>query len=149
LKCSKLIANNDVTGGRERNAPRRAAIWREDCSSFRSAGVVLRGLCPRPPLAFSVARRFRKPKGEVARQYQAYRASDGVCERALLALDRSGTIAWSYRSPIAVNPGAGGVRSGVNAIPTFFINGVRNDGAYDYASPVAGTQMHTAADTST
>jgi hypothetical protein len=90
-----------------------------------------------------------EPKGEVARQYQAHRASDGVCERALLALDRSGTIAWSYRSPIAVNPGAGGVRSGVNAIPTFFINGVRNDGAYDYASPVAGTQMHTAADTST
>jgi protein-disulfide isomerase len=43
----------------------------------------------------------------------------------------------------------GGVRSGVNATPTFFINGVRHDGAYDYASLVAGIQMHTAADTST
>ena len=90
-----------------------------------------------------------QPKGKVARKYQAYRASDGVCERALFALDRPGTIAWSYRSPIAVNPGAGGVRSGVNATPTFFINGVRHDGAYDYASLVAGIQMHTAADTST
>jgi protein-disulfide isomerase len=43
----------------------------------------------------------------------------------------------------------GGVRSGVNATPTFFINGVRHDGAYDYASLVAGIQMNTAADTST
>src|ERR1700730_19418569 len=43
----------------------------------------------------------------------------------------------------------GGVRSGVNATPTFFINGVRHDGAYDYASLVAALQMHTAADTST
>ena len=28
----------------------------------------------------------------------------------------------------------GGVRSGVNGTPTFFINGQRHDGAYDYAS---------------
>jgi protein-disulfide isomerase len=30
----------------------------------------------------------------------------------------------------------GGVRSGVNGTPTFFINGQRHDGAYDYASLV-------------
>jgi protein-disulfide isomerase len=30
----------------------------------------------------------------------------------------------------------GGVRSGVNGTPAFFINGVRHDGAYDYASLV-------------
>jgi protein-disulfide isomerase len=35
----------------------------------------------------------------------------------------------------------GGVRSGVNGTPKFFINGVRHDGAYDYASLVAGTQI--------
>jgi Thioredoxin len=34
----------------------------------------------------------------------------------------------------------GGIRSGVNGTPTFFINGVRHDGPYDYASLVAGIQ---------
>src|ERR1700748_10311 len=50
-----------------------------------------------------------EPKGEVARKYRAYRATEGVCERALFVLDREGTIAWSYCSPIAVNPGADGI----------------------------------------
>jgi peroxiredoxin len=50
-----------------------------------------------------------EPKGEVARKYRAYRASEGVCERALFVLDRQGTIAWSHCSPIAVNPGADGI----------------------------------------
>ena len=50
-----------------------------------------------------------EPKGDVARKYRAYRASEGVCERALFVLDRQGTIAWSYLSPIAVNPGADGI----------------------------------------
>lgn len=50
-----------------------------------------------------------EPKGEVARKYHAYRTNEGVCERALFVLDRQGTIAWSYCSPIAVNPGADGI----------------------------------------
>jgi len=50
-----------------------------------------------------------EPKGAVAQKYGAYRSKDGVCERALFVLDRDGTIAWSYRSPIAVNPGADGI----------------------------------------
>ncbi|MEA2868133.1 MAG: hypothetical protein QOE39_2848 [Bradyrhizobium sp.] len=50
-----------------------------------------------------------EPKGEVARKYRAYRTSEGVAERALFVLDRQGTIAWSYCSPIAVNPGADGI----------------------------------------
>jgi len=50
-----------------------------------------------------------EPKGEVARKYRAYRANEGVCERALFVLDRQGIIAWSYCSPIAVNPGADGI----------------------------------------
>jgi peroxiredoxin len=50
-----------------------------------------------------------EPKGEVAKKYRAYRVSDGVCERALFVLDRQGTIAWSYCSPIAVNPAAAGI----------------------------------------
>ena len=47
-----------------------------------------------------------EPKGEVARKYRAYRAGEGVFEPALFVLDRRGTIAWTYCSPIAVNPGA-------------------------------------------
>jgi protein-disulfide isomerase len=42
----------------------------------------------------------------------------------------------------------GGIRSGVNGTPTFFINGVRHDGAYDYASMVAAIRMRLAADSS-
>jgi protein-disulfide isomerase len=43
----------------------------------------------------------------------------------------------------------GGIRSGVNGTPAFFINGVRHDGPYDYASLVAGIQMRSAAATGT
>ena len=42
----------------------------------------------------------------------------------------------------------GGILSGVNGTPTSFINGVRHDGGYDYASLVAGIQMRLAADAS-
>ena len=42
----------------------------------------------------------------------------------------------------------GGIRSGVNGTPTFFINGVQHDGGCDYASLVAGIRMRLAGDTS-
>ena len=50
-----------------------------------------------------------EPKGAVARHYGAYRAADGSAERALFVVDRAGVIAWSYLSPIHVNPGADGI----------------------------------------
>ncbi|HLY60020.1 MAG TPA: redoxin domain-containing protein [Terriglobia bacterium] len=50
-----------------------------------------------------------EPKGQVAQAYGAYRKDDGVCERALFVIDKNGLITWSYRSPIAVNPGADGI----------------------------------------
>jgi protein-disulfide isomerase len=34
-----------------------------------------------------------------------------------------------------------GVRSGVNGTPTFFINGVRHDGSWDFASLLAAAQQ--------
>ena len=49
-----------------------------------------------------------EPKGDVARQYGVYR-KDGVSERALFVIDENGVIVWSYRSPMAVNPGADGI----------------------------------------
>jgi len=50
-----------------------------------------------------------EPKGAVARQYGVYREADGVTERALFVVDENGSIAWSYLSPMGVNPGADGV----------------------------------------
>jgi len=50
-----------------------------------------------------------EPKGEVARRYGVYREADGTSERALFVIDRQGRVAWSFVSPIAVNPGADGI----------------------------------------
>jgi peroxiredoxin len=57
------------------------------------------------------------PKGVVAQSYGAYREGEGVCERALFVLDRSGVILWSYCSPIAVNPGADGILDALEKLP--------------------------------
>lgn len=58
-----------------------------------------------------------EPKGEVAKKYGAYRDGDGFCERALFVIDKNGKIAWSYRSPVAVNPGADGILQALEALP--------------------------------
>lgn len=50
-----------------------------------------------------------EPKGAVAREYGVYRQKDGICERALFVIDAEGVIAWSYISPVGVNPGAEGI----------------------------------------
>jgi peroxiredoxin len=57
------------------------------------------------------------PKGEVAKQYRAYRESEGVCERALFVIDHKGVIFWSYCSPISVNPGADGILDALERLP--------------------------------
>ncbi len=56
-----------------------------------------------------------EPKGEVSRAYGVYHKS-GVSERALFVLDESGTIRWSYVSPIGVNPGADGILNALEAM---------------------------------
>ena len=50
-----------------------------------------------------------EPKGEVARTYQVYRATDGTSERALYVIDADGMVRWSYVSPVGINPGADGI----------------------------------------
>ena len=50
-----------------------------------------------------------EPKGAVAQKYGVYRQQDGTCERALFVIDSKGLIAWSYVSPLGVNPGADGI----------------------------------------
>jgi peroxiredoxin len=59
-----------------------------------------------------------EPKGAVAKTYGAYRESEGICERALFVIDRNGVIAWSYLSPLAVNPGADGILQALEQLPT-------------------------------
>jgi peroxiredoxin len=57
-----------------------------------------------------------EPKGAVAKQYGAYRELEGDCERALFVVDGQGRIAWSYRSPVAVNPGADGILTALESL---------------------------------
>jgi peroxiredoxin len=71
---------------------------------------------PEPNLHFPLLADFH-PKGAVARLYGAYREQEGVCERALFAIDAQGSITWSYRSPIAVNRGADGILDALKSQP--------------------------------
>lgn len=57
-----------------------------------------------------------EPKGDVSRAFGAYRAQDGLSERALFVLDADGVVRWSYCSPIHVNPGADGVLDALEAL---------------------------------
>jgi peroxiredoxin len=58
-----------------------------------------------------------EPKGEVARAYGVYRDNEGVCDRALFVIDRNHKVAWSYVSPIGVNPGADGALKAIEELP--------------------------------
>ncbi|MFJ2369878.1 redoxin domain-containing protein [Microbacterium sp. NPDC087665] len=57
-----------------------------------------------------------EPKGQVSRKYGAYDFHTGTSKRALFVIDDSGVIAWSYLSPIDVNPGADGVLDALEAL---------------------------------
>jgi len=57
-----------------------------------------------------------EPKGAVAKTYGAYRAKEGVAERALFVIDGDGIIRWSYLSPIGVNPGADGILEALESL---------------------------------
>lgn len=76
-------------------------------------------------LAYAKDRRLKfpllsdfQPRGEVARSYGVYRARDGTSERALFVVDADGVVLWSYVSPIGVSPGADGILSVLEGIPT-------------------------------
>jgi peroxiredoxin len=59
-----------------------------------------------------------EPKGAVARSFGVYRHAEGISERALFVIDRDGVIRWSFVSPIEVNPGADGILTALEALPT-------------------------------
>jgi peroxiredoxin len=102
------------------------ALYNEVLPEFRRHGAQLLGIsvdgawCHR---AFSEARKLHfplladfEPKGAVARAYGVYREGDGTSERALFVIDGGGTVAWSYVSPIGVNPGADGILDALEAL---------------------------------
>jgi peroxiredoxin len=95
------------------------ALYNQVLPEFRSRGAELLGIsvdgawchaafAQHRNLHFALLSDF-EPKGAVARAYGAYRDGEGVSERALFVIDEKGVIAWSYCSPIAVNPGADGI----------------------------------------
>ena len=103
------------------------ALYNEVLPEFQKFGAELLGVsvdgvwCHR---AFAEARHLHfplladfEPKGAVAQMYGAYRKADGFSERALFVIDKSGIIAWSYRSPVAVNPGADGILQALEDLP--------------------------------
>ena len=103
------------------------ALYNEILSEFQSHGAQLLGIsvdgvwCH---AAFAKDRHFHfplladfEPKGEVAKKYRAYRADEGVCERALFVIDKNGVIAWSYCSPVGINPGADGILQALENLP--------------------------------
>jgi len=102
-------------------------LYNEILSEFEKHGAKLLGIsvdgawCHE---AFASARGFRfplladfEPKGKVSRDYGVYRGDAGISERALFVIDKNGVIAWSYCSPIAVNPGADGILDALEALP--------------------------------
>ena len=58
-----------------------------------------------------------EPKGAVSQAYGAYDPVAGVSERALFVIDKDGVIAWSFCSPMAVNPGADGILAALEQLP--------------------------------
>jgi len=68
-------------------------------------------------LHFSLLADF-EPKGEVSRQFGVYDETAGECKRALFVIDKEGTIAWSYLSPTALNPGADGILDALEELNT-------------------------------
>ena len=56
------------------------------------------------------------PRGAVARAYGVYDRRAGTCRRALFVLDGDGTIRWSSVLPDAVNPGADGILTALEAL---------------------------------
>ena len=57
-----------------------------------------------------------EPKGAVSRAYGAYDEASGMSERALFVIDPAGKVAWSYLSPINVNPGADGILAALESL---------------------------------
>jgi peroxiredoxin len=103
------------------------AVYNEILPEFRKHGAELVGISVDSAWCHDAFARHRHihfplladfhPKGAVAKKYGAYRDTEGVSERALFVIDPDGVIFWSYRSPIAINPGADGILDALERLP--------------------------------
>ena len=59
---------------------------------------------------------LRTERPGCAEWYGVYNETDGVSQRALFVVDANGMIGWSYLSPDAVNPGADGILTALEAL---------------------------------
>jgi peroxiredoxin len=104
----------------------QVALYNEMEDEFDEYGAQIVGISVDGPwchLAFAEDRNLYfplladfEPKGEVARRYGVYRSDEGVAERALFVIDADGKVAWSYVSPIEVNPGAEGILDALDTL---------------------------------
>src|ERR1043166_1037146 len=95
------------------------ALYNQVLPEFHKLGAELIGISVDGNWCHSAFKEDRKlhfplladfePKGAVSKAYGAYREDDGTSERALFVIDKDGVIAWSYCSPVGVNPGAAGI----------------------------------------
>jgi len=95
------------------------ALYNQILPEFRQRGAELLGISVDGAWCHSAYARDRnlhfallsdfEPKGAVSKSYGAYRDAEGTSERALFVIDEKGVVAWSYLSPVAVNPGADGI----------------------------------------
>jgi len=102
------------------------ALYNETLKYFTRHEAVLLGISVDSKwchLAFSQSRKLHfplladfEPKGEVSKQYGVYNENEGESERALFVIDKEGTIAWSYLSPTAINPGADGILDALESL---------------------------------
>jgi len=104
------------------------ALYNEMLAEFQNLGAELLGISVDGWWCHAAFSRDRKlhfplladfePKGAVARLYGVYRQADGTSERALFVIDAEGIIHWSYVSPVGVNPGAEGILSALEELPS-------------------------------
>ena len=104
----------------------QVALYNEILPEFREYGAEIVGISVDSVWCHAAFARDRnlhfplladfEPKGTVSRLYGAYRQGEGTSERALFVVDRDGVIAWSYLSPIGVNPGADGILNALDKL---------------------------------
>ena len=102
------------------------ALYNQILPEFKRHDARLVGISVDGPwchAAFSASRKLHfpllsdfEPKGATAKAYEAYRDQEGTSERALFVIDADGIIAWSFCSPIGVNPGADGILDALEAM---------------------------------
>jgi peroxiredoxin len=102
------------------------ALYNEILPEFERHGAALFGISVDHAwchVAFAQSRNLHfplladfHPKAEVAEAYGVYDDSIGMDERALFVIDGDGRIAWSYVSPIGVNPGADGILNALESL---------------------------------